>query len=259
MSKLPFVWELKKDGVVSHAIGTLHECDRDYTPALDEITRSAERVLLEQKPGKLQMVLLAPCAVYHILQGMKIQWAPILDLLSQEEQEDVARMYRMPLQELRQKNIFSVEKPAGMKIEYAFELILMRLARQQRKPAYALERWSEQIQYYEETMLYKDPAKRAENLRRQLAVHRAYDPSMERSPIELLIDSLHNGNGNYLREIMNPETIKALAKRNKRMVQRSLSCLTRPTLIAVGATHLVVEPSLPTLYREHGIEVTRVH
>jgi hypothetical protein len=42
------------------------------------------------------------------------------------------------------------------------------------------------------------------------------------------------------------------------MTQRSLTYLAEPTLVAVGLAHFIVEPSMLTMYKEHGVNVKRL-
>ena len=110
--KLPFAWELEKDGVQSYAIGTMHYSDVNYQRALDDVLQNADQLMVEINPfafndeDKQKLV-----AVHAAMQSCTLK--DKLSHLTPGERKELATIYQMTESELEAATFSSLRMKVG--------------------------------------------------------------------------------------------------------------------------------------------------
>ncbi len=236
MSKLPFVWELDKDGVISYAIGTIHVALNEFEEDVAEKIQGKKRLLPEINHHEM--------SPYHE-EFIQALFKPF----TLNEKNTILDMLGLSLDELR-------SLPPGL-----FHSYLYNPAAPEEFPSvdYVLRRKAEQNDL--EIISLETPQEKMQNLHTSNFLEKILAPARENPDIFgylplLLRQSMSREMERYQRGELQP-THSDLA-RNQRMAERSVEYLDQPSVVGVGASHFLAEPSLLSLYQEKGITVKRV-
>lgn len=251
LRKLPFVWELDNKGTVSYAIGTSHIVPTSYKSEAKKYISRAKNLCVELdiRKGKTQS------EIDNILSR---KYGEILDLLATDEQEEISRRLNMPLEKLRALPraalpIIYYER-AGYTAKNCVDLELITSAEENKIPIIELETTELQARAFKESM-NAEKEKTISLVRKQLA------KSAEYNPVKELIDAYMRGDESTLTSQFNEQNEGQLdvhVRRNEGLAANSLPYLEQPSTVAVGVAHFIMEPSILTLYKEHGIKIKRI-
>src|SRR3989338_3084368 len=247
--QLPFVWELSLDGVVSHAVGAMHSSPYDFRQQCKELLYGKSALMVEydikRESPDLQRVN-AP-TLNQYLQGF-----------SPADQQFLADVVlEKSLGEMSGKHPiwFMVEmyKKSGVKFnKQGIDLVFLDGASEKNIPAVSLETWETQETYFL-AMLNKTP----EFLRWIVEKER----SESGAAVDFycrVADTFFSGdeNGAWSCTLESPTfDTEVHFKRNHIMAEKSLQYLAHPSLIAVGAAHLIGEHSIFHFYQEKGVTI----
>lgn len=245
MNKLPFVWELKHDNIVSHAVGTMH--------CVEDIFRQDAKKRMEGKKHLLTEARTEDVTLAEQLRICSIELGQSIEKLTQKEKTALESCTDTPLKILR-------EIPAA-----AFTVYIMQRAGYRNLTS--IEQTFEDATHLPPKALEKADFESLEaelrdctkSLRRLIAVV----PPTRGSAMhffQALYTAYINGNERkvaQMAELDEDKEYKTQA-RNKTMVENSLAYLQQPSIVLAGAAHFLIEPSMLTMYKEKGIAVKRV-
>lgn len=245
--KLPYVWELDKDGVISHAIGTHH-----YLPNIESYVADSFKYL----QGKTHL-LTETTEDQPWPEELQKQFLAIplsLEKLAVPEQEELARAIEVPLSVLRECPALKFRdllyQHSGYDRLDPLDSLLYAVAKNTfGMQSYPLENVEEKLAIYKNVDM-------SLGLRQMLAEERkkpGYLKRHAREEIDLFIQGKLTNTENTL-----PEYTVINEKRNQTMTTGSIQYLSEPSAIGVGVIHFIQEPSMLTMYREKGIGVKRI-
>ncbi len=257
MSNLPFVWELDYNGgVQSHLVGTTHLLPQwtnvpNFEPAADRLLCEKRNMLIELDLAKadFRQIAQALCA-----ERIGDYW----DILNEEErillgkitEVDYAKLAKMPTVMISPALI----KAAGITTTSGIEEICREPARKYMIPISSLETTEEQIQYLNEMR-----EKTSVFLRRMIDREKRETGFMHEYTRRIFRNYLSGDENNILKDSwILSERPPSHLQRNQNMVQRSLSYLANPTVVAVGLAHCLGKDSMVDFYREQVITIRRV-
>ncbi len=236
MNKLPYVWELDKDGVISYAIGTIHVALNEYEDDVTEKLRGKKRLLPEINHHEMSK--------YHheFIHALFKPFAP-------EEKNMIVEMLGISLDELR-------ALPPGLFHSYLYDP-----AAPEEFPSvdYVLRTKAEQNNL--EIISLETPQEKLQNLHARNFLEKILAPARKNPDLFgclplFLRQSMSREMERYQRGELRP--VHSDLARNRRMAERSLSYLDQPSVVGIGASHFLAEPSLLSLYQEKGIKVKRI-
>ncbi len=244
MSKLPFVWELNNEGVISHAVGSIHCVENIYS-------QNAKK-LLEGKKHLLTEARTEDATIQEQLDIGNIKLGSSIEKLTQKEKSDLEYYTDTPLETL-------IELPVGVIPAYLLQRSgyrnLTSMEQIFEDASHVRPKALEKIDFKIATDQLKDCT---ESLRTLIAVV----PPTRGSAIQFfqtLYTAYKEGNAQKIARLSELDDEKELTQeRNKTMVNNSLAYIKQPSIVLAGAAHFVCEPSMLTLYQEKGIKVKRV-
>ncbi len=245
MNKLPFVWELNNEGIISHAVGSIHCVENIYAQDAKRLLDGKKHLLTEARTE--DATVLEQLEICHIKLGSSIE------KLTQKEKSDLEYYTDTPLETLR-------ELPAG-----AFPVYLIQRAGYHNLTS--MEQIFEDVSRVPPKSLEKADFKLAseqlkdctESIRTLIAVV----PPTRGSAIQFfqnLYTAYKKGDAQKIARFSELDDKKEdrTQERNKTMVDNSLAYIQQPSIVLAGTTHFVCEPSMLTMYQEKGITVKRV-
>ncbi|MBI4140814.1 TraB/GumN family protein [Candidatus Woesearchaeota archaeon] len=257
--RLPFVWQLDCEGVKSYLVGTSHHAPncfkRDATNRLNGIEQLIVECVLpsvdEAGDGydKMQQVS-APCE-------------SLICLLSDGEQETLAKIAHVHVSVL--KELPSIGLVPYLLVANAnpyfesVDQVFHDVADERGIPVNGLETVDEQIISIQNTASSQED--NILPLRKILLLNKKYHNL--RAWLEKLGEAYVTGDTSKLREFICVDSLlqseeKLILDRNQRLAERSIPYLTKPSLVAVGVGHCILEPSMQTLYEQRGIKVKQI-
>jgi len=241
--KLPFVWELDYDGVISNTIGTMHAVRNifgdDITAKLDGKTN----LLLECTPD-----------------AMASHGQAILDILfenyNDSERNTFLNAFGTDYDTLRQLNpahLYScLFNPTNYRDYPAVDFVCYEKARSNNIQIIGLETPQEKLDWLRQSQLASMFKLARQDLQKACQVI----PGLMRFGLELLMNAYENGHESL--PFGRPQDTADSSQRNQKMVERSLTYLHQPSVVAVGLDHFIAAPTIIDLYQEKGIKVKRV-
>ncbi len=260
MNNLPFVWELDYQGVQSHLVGTMHFLPNwssvpDFKPAADELLRGKEHFLQELYLPEIDIV--NKIRIMSAVSGQK--FGDYLGTFGEEEKLLLAKTLGVTPSDLEKRPTMMLTayllQAAKISPVDGVEEILQHSAEKKDIKIASLETVDEQIACMKEVMDGTSEAFRniIDKEKRQPGFFKGYYPKVFESYLSgNEEDLLFSGSQIYER------TPPSMIQRNRNMVQRSLSYLVEPTVVAVGAFHCLGEDSMINFYRENDVTVRRV-
>lgn len=238
MNKLPYVWELNKGGIVSHAVGTMHVARNVFEQDAARILSGKKQLLLEINPYEM-----APYQKELVETGF--------EGITDKEREDLMRMLGISMEELQkvdpgmlQSYLFNPNAPHEFP---AVDYTLLTKAQQSNLSIISLETPQEKLNYFRNTK----PLEKIVKPTRGKPELFELIPLLLRQGLEIAMNAYERGE---LSLIGCPDI-----SRNRIMVERSLTHLDQPSAIGIGVYHFLLEPaSTLAYYEEKGIKVTRV-
>ncbi len=243
--KLPFVWELKYDGITSHAVGTMH--------CVEDVFRQDAKKHLAGKEHLLAEAQTEDATLVEQLRICAIQLGSSIDKLTRKEKIALELCTDTDIEIL--KKIPTVAFPIYLMQRAGYEnltSIEQTFADITHIPPKSLE----SVDLISLEAQLRDCTK---NLRKLIAVVPAAQGSALRL-FQTLYTAYKKGDEKKVAQLseLDADEEDRLAERNKTMVDNSLKYLQQPSIILAGAAHFVVEPSMIMMYKEKGIEVKRV-
>ncbi len=247
--RLPFVWELEYNGVVSHLVGTLH-----YAPKV--FSRAAKKLLANKK------TLLVECVGSSKPFLDKVRPSRVFALFTAEEQEELAKRLERPISRIRDLNYSRVENilfgQALKESNLPFEPIdtgLFERAINDGLNVLGLESPNEQKKFIMENAEH-DAFRTLYVIREELK-----SPGFIKKVYHNILRAYMRGDAAELLAARREVEIDYIDStwRNKNMVKRSLPYLgCSKSVVVVGASHLIEGETMIDMYREKGSRVARV-
>ena len=257
LHNLPFVWELKYEGTRSLVVGTIHLTKYDYTEDIIKKTDGIENLLVELDFSKLPQKFLQEISSITI--------GDELSKFSAEEQKKFAEILNVPLEKLKTSPMTMLDvymiKLSEPKVITSVDMSLMMQAELKKINVQSLETLDEQREYG-----HGRKGLLTGKIRRMLELEKA-QPGFVKEWYPKIFDFYDAGAAGelltYLEIIQDKPNmeymIEASKIRNEKMAKRSLEYLKKPSVIAVGAYHLLKEPdSVISFWQKKGIETKRV-
>jgi len=261
--KLPFVWELDTAGIVSHAIGTFHITDTDYSEAIESYLKGKNHCLVEMNlfDSELRKELIS---LIPTLPKIK-DYAPEVPL---PQQERIARSVHKPYQELMNTTLIEFSSLAtdipgvALPVQKGIDILLMSASMSHGAAIVSLETVAEQMNAFKRIL-----DENARKIPLFLANPETYVAAVVgdfknrtaayASGDILRVRQLKDMSGQTLDQITESHP-EITGERNRRMTDLSLPYLQQPSIVAVGVAHFLCEPTMLTMYEEKGIKVKRV-
>ncbi len=250
--QLPFVWELSLDGVVSHAVGAIHVSIHDYQDQCRQLLKDKNALLVEynfrDKPPNLQKIM------SHTLDAYFSSISPLdqtflAETIMGESLQVVGR--RNPL--WASMRLF---RKAGAHFDQkGIDSVFLDIASEQGIPALSLETRETQEEY-----LLKMFEKTPSYLQWLITIERT-TPGASLDFYRNFVGAYFSGDETKVWEFTakSPSFDKKIhTQRNQAMAQNSFPMLSKPSLLTVGAAHVVGEHSMLDFYKEQGVAVTRI-
>jgi len=258
--RLPFVWELDYDGVVSYAIGVNHRVPADFTEDAERYVSKAQHVLFESADLTPEM----------ICEFNSAKAAEYIDRLTAEEQRKFEELFALPIKEAREESLltlFSIVLLKSYSSDDSSKLTsvddtILGAAKKRNISTSPLETTEENITLMSTLLrgfgdgLSKIIRTADPGFNNHIATEKKVTEAYLRGDEEGLRKA-EEPTGSTMEEycIKNPEINE---KRNIIMVERSMPYLAKPSIVAVGVAHYVCESSMLTVYKEKGIKNKRV-
>jgi len=254
---LPFVWELNYEGARSLAVGTIHLTTYDYTEDIKKKTDGIENLLVEHDLSKI------PQKVLQEISSITI--GDELNKLSAEEQQIFAEILNVPLEKLKESQMAMLDvymiRLREPKVITSVDMSLMMQAELKKIKVQSLETLDEQREYG-----HGRKGLLTGKIRRMLELEKA-QPGFVKEWYPKIFDFYDAGAAGelitYLEIIQDKPNlqyqIEASRIRNEKIADRSLEHLKKPSVVAIGAYHLLKEPnSVISFWQKKGIETKRV-
>ncbi|MBI4450802.1 TraB/GumN family protein [Candidatus Woesearchaeota archaeon] len=256
IARLPFEWELKHNGVVSHLVGTFHALPYDVAGHIGELVSGKTAVLVEHADSPESF----KAAMKH---AMLRKAAPVIDAMNAESAAgfansiglDVDAARRAPLAALYSAYVKGAMPSEVMPVDSAMENAAARSGIRR-----------ESMETLEETLRLFDSV--LNMFSQRLISNVWYTREQAKQFFSEMMRAYMSGQPRAVLEAKDVTgmTLDTFAQqypdlfwpRHQNMVERSLKHMESPVLVAIGYGHCLVEPSVLTLYKEHGVGVVRV-
>ncbi|MBI4152211.1 TraB/GumN family protein [Candidatus Woesearchaeota archaeon] len=256
MINLPFVWELDNKGITSCLIGTMH-----LLPEWSNLFQ-LETIAHELLSGKKNLLLESHLegndlrAVYDEVKKHRVEdyWQG----LTEDERVLLGNLAGKPPEQLATQPpillMYDLFRAAGQKLIPGIEEILKSEAENHVPPisCSGLETREEMIRYNQEIN-----QNLPDSLARILEMERREPGSVHRFTYLTFFNYFSGSEAAVLTNHFQ-KSLPSHSQRNDNMVQRSLSYLEEPSVVAVGLSHCIGEHSLVDLYPDHGITIRRI-
>ncbi len=242
--QLPFVWKLTYNGTTSHAIGTNHTVPDAYSDDALLYVIAKENVLIETDNRKIPQEKIDALCSKTLTNTIEQLTLPERRILSDITGMSIPQLREYPIAGFHSHLVSRYYGSVPLK---SIDTTIVEHAEKIGVPVRDLETVDELLEWREpEKHVLGDikeliEAERKGSWKTTLKFIKAY----EQGDLEALTRQANNYS------IKSPE-------RNQRMVERSLPCLERPTLIAVGVGHFVKEPTMLAMYKEKGVKIERI-
>jgi len=247
--KLPFVWELRYNGTISHAVGTHHS-----VPDIPDIYAEDAARYVE---GKKQ--LLMECDILKKPEGdlarlLDTQLSEVTGKADHKDLVTLACILEQPMFLLTSMRVLALDD-ALLKKCTSSKLKAVDFVMQEQALKYGVA-----INYLEKNEEHvpdlKAAIRRVPERVQEIATQERLEPGSWKKEYRQDLDAYMSGDLQAIIELSKKEEINT--DRHKTIAERSLPYLKEPSTIAVGLAHFVVEPTVLTFYRQKGIEVKRV-
>jgi len=242
--KLPFVWELNYNGVISHAIGSIHAF-----PFTEKYVKSIANYVLDKECVMMEYARTG-FPIRKAKKIMNIKAKETLEKLTSHEKNKVSKKLETSIRSLKKWTIDRVfgelydrSCPHKSSID-GLDTPIYWFAFTFKIPRVSLETVAERYKSF----INPDHSREL----KQIINYRKGPEKFYTDLFQAYID----GKIKQLNEFAFDED--NLTERNKIMVERSIPLLEKPSLVAVGAVHFTKGPSMLTMYKEKGIDVKRV-
>ncbi|MBI4141379.1 TraB/GumN family protein [Candidatus Woesearchaeota archaeon] len=253
--RLPFVRQLDYKGIKSYLVGTNHCSPNCFNDDIEKRLKNVEQLVVECALSSAEEAGDYTDKMHKNSSSCK----SLFDLLDKDEQEALEKIARVPL--LVMKEMPSLGLVPYLLFENAHpyfesvDQIFHNVADKKKIPVYGLETTDEQI------IAVKDAGDSIQALRHVLSLDKKYGSL--RAWIQKTGEVYVRGDADKLRKFTSSDSLmpsedKFIARRNQRLAERSIPYLTKPSLVAVGVGHCILEPSMQTLYKQRGIKVKLV-
>lgn len=260
MNKLPFVWELNNNGVISHAIGTLHYCPVDFTEQIKTLIDGKSTAMTEagtQNYSEARKII------------SQISAAPYLAELSYKHQQKISRMLApITFEMLRKLPLFNIyglvqQKSApDTQMASGIDETIKNLAQKAQVTIHPIETSDEGLAQGKYMV-----TRFGENLGEWLNWE---DEQFSQGKKTAILFSEGYLSGDEKRLLATPvtlgQTLEQYLKKNpemgmgrhKHMAENTMPYLTSPTIIGIGVAHLIAETTVLDFYQNKGIKIERI-
>lgn len=254
--KLPFVWEIDNSGIISYLVGTDHFAQDVYKKDAEKRLNGIEQVLFEviitdENKAEFEKSI-DESGLMEVMAG------PYIEQLTRQEQEKISRIIEIPIMLLRNEPLFLLKKyllnkysPLNYK---AVDVTIRETAQEKNTKIYPLETFQEQLT----TLKLDCEQKGLEDLKQLIRI--VQDFKNLNNYYKTIKHAYAHGDTETIKKMLTKEKIskKTGSDRNITMATRSIPYLQQPTMIAVGAAHCIIEPTMQDVYESNGIKTKRI-
>jgi len=265
--KLPFVWELDYNGVKSLLVGTRHFAPNCFGDDVQRRVESVNTVLTEI--GDPDLINYDDVAKQ--LSNL-VRIADIFDCLSIKEKESCSTLLGIT-EETHYEKLCSVSLSGSLRKVALLPVLFVEIHLHKKAHPYFT---SLEDQFTRIAKNKSIPVKALETVAEQLSVleHSSFDEQVVYFKTFLAkcktFEEWKKAHEKYIRAYVfgDSEYIKIRCselpgvdihiKRNYNLATRSLPYLNSPTIVAVGAAHCILEPSMIKVYEQQGVKTKRI-